>query len=92
MKLVLIFGSLASPFLTAFPAPSRLIARLQLPTRIASPPVGKASPSQSPVSNVRSLIEGGAGHPCVLFLVASHALVRRAITPSSAGRFPRRYR
>jgi hypothetical protein len=43
MKLVLIFGSLASPFLTAFPAPSRLIARLQLPTRIASPPVGKAS-------------------------------------------------
>jgi hypothetical protein len=58
MKLGLISVSLASPFFTALPEPSRLIARLQLPTRIASPPVGKASPSQSPVSNVRSFIEG----------------------------------
>jgi hypothetical protein len=44
MKLGLIAVSVASPCLTALPAPSRLIARLQLLTCIAPPLVGGASP------------------------------------------------
>jgi len=44
MKLGPISVSLVSPFLTANPELSRLIARLKLLTCVAPPPVGGASP------------------------------------------------